>query len=126
MWTSKLSGCLARRPDPGPSLHEPRTPRYRGGVAKYQDLIADEDGLLATTGRAWSFGDHVPSQDILGAEHLGAAAEVARGFVFAAVDPGFAAAAAAGDFVVAGLDFAADATHRAVPAALKALGIAAV
>ena len=31
-----------------------------------------------------------------------------------------------GDFIVAGLDFAGDATHRTVPAALKALGVAAL
>ena len=44
----------------------------------------------------------------------------------ATLDPEFARNVAAGDFIVAGADFAIDATHRNVPAALKALGIGAV
>jgi 3-isopropylmalate/(R)-2-methylmalate dehydratase small subunit len=95
-------------------------------VAKYQDLIGDEDGLLATTGHAWAFGDGVSSAQILAPPHLGQAPEAARPFVLAALHPGFAGQVAAGDFVIAGLDFAGDATHRTIPAAFKALGVAAI
>ncbi len=95
-------------------------------MAKYQDLIADEDGLLATTGHAWAFGNGVTSEQILAAEHLGRTPEAAATFVLAALNPSFASQVAAGDFVVAGLDFAGDAANRAVPTAFKALGVAAV
>ena len=107
-------------------LHVSRFTRYTGAVAKYEDLIAGEDGLLATTGCAWAFGDHVRSEQILAAEHLGQSPHAASAFVLARLNPSFASQVAAGDFVVAGLDFAADATHRTVAAAFKALGVAAL
>lgn len=109
-----------------PSLHPCRVPRYTGGVAKYEDLVADEDGLLATTGRAWTFGDHITCEQILAAEYLGQSPEGASPFVLARLDPSFASQIAAGDFVVAGVDFAGDASDRTVPAAFKALGVAAL
>ena len=46
--------------------------------------------------------------------------------VMAGLDTDFAQRVATGDFLVAGIEFAADATERAVPVALKTLGIAAV
>jgi len=95
-------------------------------VAKYQDLVADDDSLLATTGCAWTFGDHVSSEQILAAAHHGRTLEDAAAFVLTHLNPTFTAAMAAGDFVVGGLDFAGDATQRAVPAACKARGVAAV
>ncbi len=95
-------------------------------MAKYQDLIADDDGLLATTGRAWTFGDHVTSEQVLRAEYLAHSPEEAAQFALAQLHPDFATQVAAGDFVVAGLEFAADASHRAIPAVLKALGVGAV
>ncbi len=95
-------------------------------MAKYEDLIADEDGLPATTGRAWSFGDHVTGEQILAAEHLGQSPEAASAFLLAGLHPNFASLVVTGDFVVAGLDFAGDASHRALPTAFKALGVAAL
>lgn len=95
-------------------------------MAKYEDLIAGEDGLLAMSGRAWVFGDHVTRQEVLADEYISHRAEVAAAFAMAARDAEFARRVVAGDFIVAGVDFAADATHRAIPTALKALGVAAV
>ena len=95
-------------------------------MAKYEDLIGPEDGLLATTGRAWVFGDHVSGAQVLADIHLERDPITASAFAMAGLDPQFAQRVGRGDFVVAGLDFAADATHRAVPLALKTLGIAAV
>jgi 3-isopropylmalate/(R)-2-methylmalate dehydratase small subunit len=95
-------------------------------VAKYEDLVADEDGLRATTGRAWTFGDHITCEQILAAEHLGQSPEAASPFVLASLNPNFASEIVAGDFVVAGLDFASDAMDRTLPAAFKALGVAAL
>jgi 3-isopropylmalate/(R)-2-methylmalate dehydratase small subunit len=95
-------------------------------MAKYENLIADEGCLLATTGRAWAFGDHVAGEQILTAEHLDQSPQAARAFVLSRLDPTFASRVAAGDFVVAGVDFAVGASHRVVPAAFKALGVAAL
>jgi 3-isopropylmalate/(R)-2-methylmalate dehydratase small subunit len=95
-------------------------------VAKYQDLIAGEDALLAVTGRAWAFGDHVRRAEVLADEHLEQHPSVARQFVMAGLDPQFASRVAPGDFIVAGLEFAADASPRSVPAVLKSLGLAGV
>jgi 3-isopropylmalate/(R)-2-methylmalate dehydratase small subunit len=95
-------------------------------VAKYEDLRGDENSLLAVTGRAWVFGDRVTCQQILAAEHLEEAPAVSGAFAMAALDAQFARRVAAGDCIVAGIDFAADVTHRNVAAALKALGVGAV
>jgi 3-isopropylmalate/(R)-2-methylmalate dehydratase small subunit len=99
---------------------------YDRAVAKYEDLIAGEDALLAVTGRAWVFGDRVRREHVLADEHLKQPPSVARQFAMAVLDPQFAARVAPGDFIVAGLEFAADALQRSVPAALKSLGLGGV
>ncbi len=95
-------------------------------MAKYEDLIAGEDGLLATTGTAWTLGDRVSGDQILAPELL--AGEPARlvPHLFARIGESFAKRIRPGDFIVAGLDFGVDATHRTIPLALKHAGIAAV
>ncbi|MFQ5666704.1 MAG: hypothetical protein ACE5I7_09760 [Candidatus Binatia bacterium] len=95
-------------------------------MAKYEDLICGENALPATTGRAWVFGDHITRRQVLGDAYLHRSPAVACAGVMAAVDPQFAQRVAVGDFLVAGLDFAADATRCGIAATLKALGIAAV
>ena len=95
-------------------------------VSKYEDLIGPEDALPAVSGRAWVFGDHVRREDVLADDYLDHDPAAARAFAMARRDPDFARKVAAGDFIVAGLDFAGDATHRSVAAALKSLGIAAI
>jgi 3-isopropylmalate/(R)-2-methylmalate dehydratase small subunit len=95
-------------------------------VGKYEDLRGDEHTLIATTGSAWVFGDHISQQHILANAHLASPPELARAFVMGGADAAFARRVAAGDVIVAGLDFGHDATHRAVPVAIKARGIAAV
>lgn len=102
-------------------------PRYeKRAVAKYQDLIAGEDGLLATTGTAWKLGDRISGDQILAAELLVGEPARLRSHLFAQLDPQLAARIRAGDFVVAGSDFGVDATHRTIVLALKAVGVAAV
>ena len=91
-------------------------------MGKYDDLIAGEDALLAVTGRAWVFGDHVTQAQLLADSHLDQHPTVARRFALATLDPQFASKVVPGDFIVAGLDFAIDADHRSIPAALKSLG----
>jgi 3-isopropylmalate/(R)-2-methylmalate dehydratase small subunit len=94
-------------------------------VAPYEDLRADEDSLFAVTGRAWVFGDRVSRREILADEHLqDGVAACAR--AMAALDANFAGGVSAGDFLVAGLEFAFDATQADIPGIFKKLGLAAV
>jgi len=95
-------------------------------VAKYEDLRGDENSLLTVTGRAWVFGDYITGQQILATEHLEKPPAASRAFAMTALDAQFARRVAAGDCIVAGIDFAADVTHRNVPAVLKLLGVSAV
>jgi 3-isopropylmalate/(R)-2-methylmalate dehydratase small subunit len=95
-------------------------------VSRYEDLIGPADSLPAMSGRAWVFGDRVSSRQVLADEHVGRDAAAASAFAMASLDPEFARKVGAGDFIVAGAEFAVDITHAVVPAALKSLGIAAV
>jgi len=135
-------GVGLRRDTAGDSTATPRSPQgtaalaarftfhatrsMNPSVAKYEDLRGDENSLLATTGLAWVFGDHIARQQLIADDHIDQHPSVAKAFVLATVDPQFARRITAGDFLVAGLDFAADVTGRSIAAALKALGIAAV
>jgi 3-isopropylmalate/(R)-2-methylmalate dehydratase small subunit len=95
-------------------------------MAKYEDLVGREDWLPALDGRAWTFGDRVARRVIVADEWLGAPAGKAARHVFEGLTPGFVGRMRPGDFVVAGEDFAFDATERGLPAALKAARIGAV
>ncbi|MBI3782053.1 MAG: hypothetical protein HY270_01490 [Deltaproteobacteria bacterium] len=95
-------------------------------MAKYQDLIAEENSLLALTGTAWTFGDRITQEQLLSAQHLDLPAEQAQRYLFSAIEPRFSTCVSHGDFIVAGLDFACDATHHVIPKALCTLGVAAV
>jgi 3-isopropylmalate/(R)-2-methylmalate dehydratase small subunit len=95
-------------------------------VAKYEDLRAGDDALLAATGQAWVFGDQVSQRQLLADECLGQHASVAKANVLVALDPQFASNVAAGDLLVGGLEFGTDVTQRSVVSAVRALGIAAV
>lgn len=95
-------------------------------MAKYQDLIAPEDGLIATTGTAWVVGDDVRSEEILASELLQGEPARLRPRLFAARGAQFLQHLQPGDFLVAGHNFASDATHRTIALALKQAGIAAV
>ena len=95
-------------------------------MAKYQDLIAAEGSLLAVTGTAWTFGDAITQAQLLSPQHLGLPVEQLRPFVLSSIDADFSSHVACGDFLVAGSDFAGDATHPVVASVLNSLGIAAV
>jgi len=95
-------------------------------VAKYEDLIAGEDGLLATSGDAWVLGDNITSDQLLPDTFLGSDPAAAARQALTALLPGFIARVKPGDFLVAGHGFGIDATHRTVPQVLKHIGIAAV
>lgn len=95
-------------------------------MAKYEDLIGPEDGLLAITGRAWLYQDDPtrPRTPLHDDSHRSPTA--ARGEGVSPLDPNVAAQIQPGDFIVAGTAFEPEEAQRDVPAALKALGVAAV
>lgn len=99
---------------------------YWIGMAKYEDLVGKENWLLAVDGCAWTFGDNILQRQILADAHLDRPTAQAARHLMQALVPGFAARLRQGDFIVAGLDFAADATHPVVPRAMRAAGIGAV
>ncbi|MGH3055931.1 MAG: hypothetical protein ACRDL7_13235, partial [Gaiellaceae bacterium] len=68
----------------------------------------------------------VSRSQLLADDHLDQHPSVAKAFVLAALDRQFASRVTPGDFLIAGLAFAFDATQRSIPAALKGLGMAAV
>lgn len=99
---------------------------YWIAMAKYEDLVGKENWLLAIDGYAWAFGDRLLQCQLLADDQLDKAPAHAARYVLQTLVPGFAARIRKGDFLVTGLDFAADATHPLVPRALRAAGIGAV
>ena len=89
-----------------------------GTVSRYDDLIAADGGFPAMTGRAWNCADH--------SSRVRAPAGDTAAWLMGLLDADCPRQVAAGDFLVAGERFAADATDRTVPLALKALGIGAL
>lgn len=98
---------------------------YVIGMAKYEDLVSEEDWLLALDGRARTFGDRVAQRDILADEYLDAGPADAALHLLAPLRSG-GVELRPGDFIVAGEEFAFDVSQRAVPLAIKTAGIAAV
>jgi 3-isopropylmalate/(R)-2-methylmalate dehydratase small subunit len=94
-------------------------------MAPYEDLRADEDSLLAVSGRAWVFGDKVSGRDIVPENILQDAADPYAS-AMAPLDAEFARRVSAGDFLVAGHEFGFDAAQPLIPVILKKLGLAAV
>lgn len=95
-------------------------------MAKYEDLVGEDDWLLAIDGRAWVVGDRVAQWQILPVAQLEAPPAAAARHLLRSLLPGFAARVRPGDFLVAGLDFGGDAVHPAVPRVLRAAGLGAV
>jgi 3-isopropylmalate/(R)-2-methylmalate dehydratase small subunit len=77
--------------------------------------------------RAWVFGDHVSTDDIIAGKYLVKCnpKELAA-HVMENVDPGFSGRVRPGDIIVAGLNFGCGSSREHAPLALKAAGISAV
>jgi 3-isopropylmalate dehydratase small subunit len=97
-------------------------------VSEAEEVSAppEPDELATLRGRAWSFGDCVGADAILPPPyHSLPHHELAR-FVMHGVDPLFAGAFKPGDFVVAGIDFAAGTVREVTAIALQQARVAAV
>jgi 3-isopropylmalate/(R)-2-methylmalate dehydratase small subunit len=77
--------------------------------------------------RAWVFGDHVSTDDIIAGKYLVKCdpKELAA-HVMENIDPGFSGRVRPGDIIVAGLNFGCGSSREHAPLALKAAGISAV
>ena len=79
------------------------------------------------SGRVWSFGDHVDTDQIIPAERLVSDNNDRLGeFMFEKVRPGMAAQVAMGDMIVAGKYFGCGSSREHAPRALMQAGIIAV
>lgn len=78
------------------------------------------------TGRAWVFGDDVDTDALAPGRYMKLPiAEIAK-HCLELVDPGFAPGVQSGDVVVGGRNFGMGSSREQAPAALTALGVAAV
>ncbi len=77
-------------------------------------------------GRVWKFGDNVDTDVICAGRFINSPLDEMKKHVFESIRPEFAAEAKPGDVIVAGTWFGSGSSRETAPAAIKALGIAAV
>ena len=77
-------------------------------------------------GRVWKFGDNVDTDVICAGRFINSPLDEMKKHVFESIRPEFAADAKPGDVIVAGAWFGSGSSRETAPAAIKALGIAAV
>jgi 3-isopropylmalate dehydratase small subunit len=86
-----------------------------------------EGGVISTiTGRTWTFGDRIDTDLIASGKYLSLPMDEMKTHVLEAADSDFAGQVKAGDIIVAGRLFGCGSSREAAPAAIKALGVAAV
>lgn len=77
-------------------------------------------------GRVWKFGNNVNTDVICAGRFINSPLDEMKKHVFESIRPEFAVNANPGDIIVAGIWFGSGSSRETAPAALKALGIAAV
>lgn len=77
-------------------------------------------------GRVWKFGNNVDTDVICAGRFINSPLDEMKKHVFESVRPEFAVEAKPGDVIVAGAWFGSGSSRETAPAAIKALGIAAV
>jgi len=77
-------------------------------------------------GRAWVFGDHVSTDQILPGKFLDRPMAEVGHYAMAGLDEGFARRVRPGDFIVAGANFGCGSSREAAVIALQQAGVAAV
>jgi 3-isopropylmalate/(R)-2-methylmalate dehydratase small subunit len=77
-------------------------------------------------GRVWKFGNDVDTDVICAGRFINSPLDEMKNHVFESIRPEFAASVKAGDIIVAGTWFGSGSSRETAPAAIKALGIAAV
>jgi 3-isopropylmalate/(R)-2-methylmalate dehydratase small subunit len=77
-------------------------------------------------GRAWMFGAHITTDDILPGRYLDHGNDEVGRFAMAGIDPDFTRKVDAGDYIVAGSHFGTGSGRESAPYAIQGAGIAAV
>ncbi len=77
-------------------------------------------------GRAWMFGDHVNTDQILPGQYLDRPMDEVGKYALTGLDKAFPERVMPGDFVVAGLNFGCGSSREAAVVALKQAGVVAV
>jgi len=77
-------------------------------------------------GRVWKFGDNVDTDVICAGRFINSPVDEMKKHVFESIRPEFAAEVKPGDVIVAGAWFGSGSSRETAPAAIRALGIAAV
>ena len=78
------------------------------------------------SGRAWVYGDDLDTDVLAPGKYMKFGIEEIAKHCLEMVDPAFAASVSQGDVVVGGRNFGTGSSREQAPAALKALGVAAV
>lgn len=82
--------------------------------------------MLDIRGRVWKFGDQIDTDIMTSGKYMNLPLEEMKKYVFHEIRQEFAQEVKRGDIVVAGRNFGCGSSRETAPAALKALGIAAV
>ena len=90
-------------------------------------LMKEEMDMISDfKGRVWKFGNNVDTDVICAGRFINSPLDEMKKHVFESIRPEFAAEAKPGDVIVAGAWFGSGSSRETAPAAIKALGIAAV
>lgn len=82
--------------------------------------------MLDIRGRVWKFGDHIDTDVMTSGKYMTLPLEEMKKYVFHEIRQDFAQEVKRGDVIIAGRNFGCGSSRETAPAALKALGIAAV
>ena len=77
-------------------------------------------------GRVWKFGNNIDTDIICAGRFINSPLDEMKKHVFESIRPEFASSVKPGDIIVAGAWFGSGSSRETAPAAIKALGIAAV
>jgi 3-isopropylmalate/(R)-2-methylmalate dehydratase small subunit len=87
---------------------------------------AEDGGALRFSGRAWQFGDNVPTDEIVPTQWVFSPMEEIRRHVLENLKPEFATSVRPGDIVVGGRHFGQSSGRAVAAKVLKASGVACV
>jgi 3-isopropylmalate dehydratase small subunit len=90
-------------------------------------IIKGEIAVISDiTGRVWKLGDNIDTDVIISGKYLNLPMDEIKKHVLEAINPAFYQDVKRGELIVAGRYFGCGSSRETAPAALKALGIAAV
>jgi 3-isopropylmalate/(R)-2-methylmalate dehydratase small subunit len=89
-------------------------------------MISTDAGNLSFTGRAWQFGNNVPTDEIVPTQWVFSSMDEIRRHVLENLKPGFAQAVQPGDIIMAGAHFGQSSGRAVAAKVLKTAGISCI